>query len=409
MIGGWTSVEHAAVDQAAARRLAAQLYDALATGDRASLDALLHPEFQGRTTEGLPLELGGTYDGPTAMRRQFCGRIARSFLARAEPPEFAMLDDGRLLVAGRYSGKATASGAPLDAEFVHLLSFADGRVRALVQLTDSARWRDALGEQAEQVVRLSVTDGIGVIGLHRPHARNAIDQAVADGLYDVAQRCATQDDLRAVLIVGSGSAFSVGGDIALFAETAGSELPALLRRMTTPFHESLRILAGLPVPVVAAVHGAVAGGGLGLLHCADIAIAAQGTKFAAGFAALGLTSDGGSSWYLPRLVGLRRATQFYFENRVLDAHEAAEWGLVSEVVAPEELDERAQSIVEVLAAGPTRAFGEIRRLLRGGWSATLAEQLRAETDALARVAATSDARGAIAAFLAKTTATFEGR
>lgn len=407
---GASAAEVDGMDRSVAEDLAERLYRALASGDRDALNELLHPEFEGRTTAGLPLDLGGAYHGPDAMRREFWGRIARNFVARAEPAEFSLLDDGRLLVRGCYTGKASASGGRLEAEFIHLLSFLDGQVSGLVQLTDSGRWQQALGTTDGELttVRFEVTDGLGVIRLNRPDVRNAINQALADELYEVALRCAARTDLRAVLIVGTGPAFTVGGDIAVFAETDAADLPDLLRRMTTPYHSALRLLGGLPVPVVAAVHGAVAGGGLGLLYCADIALAAEGTKFATGFAALGLSGDGANSWFLPRLVGVRRAAQLYFEQRVLDAREAAEWGLISRVVPADALEEQALALARRLADGPTRAFGEIRQLLRDSWSTTPSEQLNAETEALARTGGTSDAGQAIASFLAKATPTFQG-
>jgi 2-(1,2-epoxy-1,2-dihydrophenyl)acetyl-CoA isomerase len=399
------------MNQPTAQELAAELYRALTAGDRDSLSRLLHPRFEGHTTEGLPLGLGGTYPGPEEMRRQFWGRIGASFEARAEPGEFSPLEDGRLLVRGRYTGKATATGAPLDAEFIHLLSFADGRIIGLIQLTDSARWNQALaGEEATlTAVQFTVSDGLGMIRLNRPQARNAVNQAMAEELREVALRCAARPDLRALLIAGNGPAFTVGGDISVFAHAGASELPGLLHRMTTAYHEALHILSRLDAPVVTAVHGAVAGGGLGLLHAADIALAAEGTKFVAGFTALGLSGDGGSSWFLPRLAGPRRAAEFYLGERVLDAAEAAEWGLVSRVVPAAALEDEARSLAARLASGPTRAYGEIRRLLRDSWSATLPEQLHAETEALARTAASADAGRGIAAFRAKSAPTFQGR
>ncbi|TDC99509.1 enoyl-CoA hydratase [Saccharopolyspora terrae] len=399
------------VDRVAAEGLAKELYRALATGDRTSLDRLLHPGFEGHTTEGLPLDLGGDYRGPDDMRREFWGRIAKSFIARAEPAEFGFLDDGRLLVRGRYTGTAHTSGAPLDAEFIHLLSFDDGRVRELVQLTDSGRWNEAPtpAERPLETVDFRITDGIGEIRLNRPAERNALDQAVADDLYEVALRCASDSGIRALLISGNGPAFTVGGDISVFADAGEGELPAVLRRMTTPYHEALRIFSQLEAPIVTAVHGAVAGGGLGLLYVADIAFAAEGTKFATGFTSLGLSGDGGNSWFLPRLVGPRRAAELYFEQRVLEAAEAAEWGLVSHVVTADVLEERARSAAQRLAQGPIRAYGEIRRLLRDSWSSTLSQQLVAETEAIGRAAATDDALGAMTAFLAKSTPTFKGR
>lgn len=399
------------VDRARAEGLATALYGALASGDRDSLERLLHPEFEGHATEGLPLELGGTYRGPEAMRREFWGRIAKNFAARAEPAEFGLLDDGRLLVRGRYTGKAIDGGAPLDAEFVHLLSFMDGRISALVQLTDSGRWNEALAASGGEGRTLSctVTDGLGVLHLDRPDARNALNPALCDELHEVALRLADRTDLRALLITGSGPVFTVGGDITVFGQAEDGQLPELLRRMTSAYHETLRILSRLDAPVVTAVHGAVAGGGLGLLHVADIAFAAEGTKFSTGFTGLGLSGDGGNSWFLPRLVGPRRAAELYFEQRVLTAREAADWGLVSHVVPAGELGERALATARRLAAGPTRAYGEIRRLLRDSWRTTLSEALTAETDALARTAATSDAQRAVSAFLTKSTPEFQGR
>jgi 2-(1,2-epoxy-1,2-dihydrophenyl)acetyl-CoA isomerase len=159
---------------------------------------------------------------------------------------------------------------------------------------------------------------------------------------------------------------------------------------------------------VVAVHGSVAGGGLGLLYSADIALAAEGTKFATGFTKLGLSGDGGNSWFLPRLVGPRRAAEFYLEHRVLDAAEAADWGLVTRVVPADELQDQALDVVRKLAQGPTRAYGEIRRLLRDSWTATLPEQLAAETEAISRTGATGDASGAVSSFLARTTPIFQG-
>lgn len=393
----------------AARQLAAGLYEALAAGDRERLDALLHPRFEGRTAEGMPFELGGIYHGPDAMRRDFWGRIAKHYTARAVPSQFNWLDDGRLAVIGTYTGHARIGNGLLDAEFVHILTFTQGRISGLVQLTDTERWRQALTpESGLRAVEFTVTDGIAILRLNRPYQRNAIDQTMADDLYEVAQRCAARSDLRALVILGNGSAFTVGGDITVFADTEPDQLSTTLRRMVTPYHEALRIFAELPVPVITAVHGSVGGGGLGMVYCADVALAADGTKFATGFGTLGLSGDGGTSWYLPRLVGLRRAQALY-QGRVLDAREAREWGLISEVVDAEKLEEIALNRAETLAAGPTCAYAEVRALLRSSESSTLPEQLAAEIDALARTGATVDAARAVRSFITKSKPTFEGR
>jgi 2-(1,2-epoxy-1,2-dihydrophenyl)acetyl-CoA isomerase len=283
--------------------------------------------------------------------------------------------------------------------------------QAAAGLADGAAGREVGGDRGRELttIEFSVSDGLGVLRLNRPEHRNAINETVPGDLYEVAQRCAADPGLRALLIAGNGPAFTVGGDISMFARAARGELPEDLRRMTTLYHAALLLLRDLDAPIVAAVHGAVAGGGLGLLYAADIALAAEGTKFATGFTGLGLSGDGAGTWYVPRLAGPRRAAELYFEQRVLDAREAAEWGLVTRVVPAETLEAEALALARRLAAGPTRAYGEIRRLLHQSWSATLADQMKAETDALSRTAATGDAARAIAGFAGKSPITFQGR
>ena len=395
--------------------LARQFYAALTVGDRAALDALLHPGFVGHATEGLPFDLGGEYVGPEAMRRGFWGKIAKNFDARAVPDDFRLLDDGRLFVHGTYSGVARSSGAALDAEFVHLLQFEGAQISGLRQVTDSARWVRAgstastFAAPAPEMVQFSLENGLATLRLNRPEVHNAIDANMAEGLYAAALRCANEPSLRAVLILGNGRSFTVGGDLSFIAAAKSENLPALLRSMTGPYHEALRTFSRLEAPIVAGVQGAAAGGGLGMLYCADIVLLADNAKIATGFGALGLSMDGANSWFLPRLVGLRRAAELYFEERVLDAREALDWGLANRVVPAGELEALALASATRLANGPTRAYGEVRRLFKNSLDATLSEQLGSETEALCRTAATADATGAIASFLTKTKPVFAGR
>ena len=390
--------------------LTRRLYAALAEGDREELADVLHADFVGRTTEGLPLGLGGVYRGPATMRKEFWGRIGRDYRVEARPEGFHLLDDGRLHVRGRYHGEARVSGKPLDAVFIHLISFAQGRIVGLEQLTDSAAWNESLAApDALETIDYRVEDGVAHLRLDRPEQRNAIDLRMGEETLVVARRIAADRSVRAVLISGSGPALTVGGDIDYFERSQAQEFGELLGRMTTPFHEAFRVLSRIDAPIITAAHGAVAGGGLGYVYAADIVLASEKTKFVTAFADLGVSGDGGGTWHLPRLVGARRAALMYLQSTPIDAERALEWGLVSEVVPDEELQDRALALARKLASGPTRAFGRMRELLRDSWTNTLSEQLLAETEGVMATGDTEDSVNAVAAFIGKKSPRFKGR
>ncbi|UPJ46566.1 enoyl-CoA hydratase/isomerase family protein [Bradyrhizobium sp. 200] len=386
--------------------LARALYAALAAGDRAQLDALLHPQFTGRTAEGMPFGIGGEHTGPAAMRRNGWGAIARHFEARAEPERFLDLADGRLLVTGRYRGHGKQGGAALEADFAHLIAIDQGRIKSLEQFTDTARWHAAAGPL--RTVLLDFEGGIATLRLNRPDKGNAIDTEMAADLVEAATQIAERSDIRAVLIAGSGPNFTVGGDLGLFAGTAREQLPNRLRRMIDSYHLAIERLTSIDAPVVAAVRGGAGGGGLGLLYAADIVVAADDARFALGYGALGLTADGGNTWFLPRMVGMRRAQELFLLNRRLTAQEAFDFGLVSRLVPSDTVESEAATLAGTLAAGPTRAFGAVRRMLRQSFETGLSDQLDAEKDSIVVASSTDDAQEGIAAFVAKRRPQFHG-
>lgn len=390
---------------------AQQLYRTLAAGDRDALGSLLHPEFVGHATEGLPLDMGGEHAGPEAMQLNLWWQIGRHYKVEAQVDEFRSLDDGRLFVAGHYRGEARATGKRLDAAFIHVIGFsADGRISALNQLTDSAAWVEALGGDAPlETIDYSVVDGVATMCLNRPQMRNAIDSRLGEETLVVARRIAADPSVRAVLICGNGPALTVGGDIDYFLQSPPEEFGDLFARMTAPFHEAFRVLSRIDAPIVTAAHGAVAGGGLGYVYTADLVLAAEGTKFVTAFAALGVSGDGGGTWHLPRLIGPRRAAQAYLRNTPIEAAEALAWGLINEIVPADELRQRAAGLAAELADGPTRGFARMRALLRDSWNNDLATQLVAETEAIKATGDTTDAAGAIADFAAKRKPHFTGR
>jgi len=386
--------------------LARAFYAALAAGDRAQLDALLHPEFTGRTAEGMPFGIGGEHNGPAAMRRNAWGAIARHFEVCAEPDSFLDLADGRLLVTGRYRGRGKQGGAALDAAFAHLITVDQERIKALEQYTDTARWHDAASPL--RTVLLDFSGGVATLRLNRPDKGNAIDTDMAADLAEAATQIAETADVRAVLITGNGQNFTVGGDLSLFAGTARDQLPNRLRRMIDSYHMAIERLTSIDAPVVAAVRGGAGGGGLGLLYAADIVIAAEDARFALGYGALGLTADGGNTWFLPRMVGMRRAQELFLLNRRLTAQEALALGLVSRLAPSETVDTEAAALAATLAAGPTRAYGAVRRMLRQSFETGLSDQLEAEKESIVAASRSNDAQEGIAAFVAKRIPQFRG-
>ena len=259
-----------------------------------------------------------------------------------------------------------------------------------------------------RVVRYQAEQGVATIRLDRPDAGNAIDLMVAEDFYEAVFRAAADPAVRAVLLGGAGRSLSVGGDLVMLGGLDQDQLPRMLRRLTDLYHLGLERLTRIDAPVVCAVRGAAAGGGLGLLYAADVVVAAEDSKFALGYGAVGLAADGGNSWFLPRLVGLRRAQQLILLGRPFTAAEALDWGLVTEIVPSAEVEDRALELAQRFAAGPTQAFGRVKRLLRASWTTDLPGQLSAETDQMSEAGASDDAAEGIAAFLGKRSPTFHG-
>jgi 2-(1,2-epoxy-1,2-dihydrophenyl)acetyl-CoA isomerase len=164
--------------------------------------------------------------------------------------------------------------------------------------------------------------------LNRPDVGNAIDLAFARAMMDASIVCDQDDSARCVLLTGAGQMFCAGGDIAAFTG-AGEQVPALLKQLTTYMHVAVTRLARMRKPLVVAVNGAAAGAGFGLAMMGDIVLAAQSAKFRVAYAGIGLSPDCGTSWLLPRLVGLRRAQELMLTDQRLNAEQAAGMGLVT--------------------------------------------------------------------------------
>jgi 2-(1,2-epoxy-1,2-dihydrophenyl)acetyl-CoA isomerase len=257
-------------------------------------------------------------------------------------------------------------------------------------------------------VLLQHDGGITRIIFNRPHVLNAFNRECAVALLEAFRSVAARPQARVVLLKGNGRAFMAGGDVRTF-KVPPAQIGAFFRELLEPFHEAMEILAALRQPVVASLHGAVAGAGLSLAMAADLAIAADDTKFTMGYSKLGISADGSISWSLPRLVGLRRAMEMALLSDVYDAAEALRLGLVNRVVPASQLEAETELLVQRLAAGPTEALGRMKGLLRQSFTNSLKSQLDAESEALTQCAATHDFAAGVDGFLEKRPAVFEGR
>lgn len=260
---------------------------------------------------------------------------------------------------------------------------------------------------AEAVV-YDVHDGVATITLDRPQAANALTAAMRTELLDALRTAATDGDARAVVLTGAGRAFCAGQDLREHADelAAGEELGDNVRG---GYNRIARALIDTPKPVIAAVNGSAAGAGASLAFACDLRIAAENASFLMAFARVGLSSDTGAAWTLQRLVGYGRAAQMLLLAEPIDAATAVSYGLVSSVVAAEDLAASADELARRLANGPTAAYAGIKEALNYGATHGFGETLDKEAELQDRLGRTEDHRAATQAFVEKRQPTFHGR
>lgn len=256
-------------------------------------------------------------------------------------------------------------------------------------------------------LRLEVDAGIARLTLIDAARGNPIDATFCAEICEAAIQISENPAVRCVLISAEGKVFSFGGDIGSFINDLDN-LPANIKRWTAGIHSAISRLQRMDAPVVAAVHSVCAGGMAAFVAGSDILIAADDAKFVAAFAGIGFSNDSGSSIMYTRRMGIARTRKFLLMNETLDAAAAQAVGLVDEVVSAADLMTRAEAVAKQLANGPTKAFGEMRRLLTSVEDQPLETQLELEALALARMAGTSDAREGLTAFWEKRKPQFKG-
>jgi 2-(1,2-epoxy-1,2-dihydrophenyl)acetyl-CoA isomerase len=266
----------------------------------------------------------------------------------------------------------------------------------------------SIGLKADSLL-VDRSDAVVTLTLNRPEAMNALDVDLKEALRDTLAALETDRSCRAIVLAGAGRGFCVGQDLREHAdqlESGHTELDTV-RQHYNPIAQRL---ASMPKPVVAAVRGMAAGAGASFALLADFRIGGPATKFLMAFANVGLAGDSGVSWSLPRIVGHARAVELLLLAEPVGADEAYRIGMLSRLLSSdEEVLPAAQELAARLAAGPTVAYGAIKRELSVGDAGTLSDALAAEAQAQAICGATADHKGAVSSFLAKQKPVFEGR
>lgn len=258
-------------------------------------------------------------------------------------------------------------------------------------------------------ILFSVSDGLAHVTLNRPERLNAINADAAYRWRDIAAEIAGRTDIRAVLFDAAGRAFCAGGDVVAMS-TMGGEADAgaaprsageAVHALADVIHDGHRLLRESSVPIVAAVQGAVAGGGLGFMLVADVIVASESASFTSKYADIALTPDCGVSTLLPDAVGTRRALELLLTPRKLSAAEALDWGLVTEVVAPDAVATRACAIAQHWQSGASAAFGQAKRLVHAGHGRSFQQSLDDEAATIGAAFGSAEAGARIAAFSAR--------
>ena len=244
--------------------------------------------------------------------------------------------------------------------------------------------------------------------LNRPNVLNAIDEASSAAFRDACRALAEEGGVRAVVLSGNGRGFMAGGDLGRF-RAEPDRAAGVAATIIDSLHEGLLILESLQAPVIASVHGPIAGAGMSLAMAADLCIAADDAKFTLAYARIGTTPDGSGTYHLPRIVGLRKAMELALLAETIDAQEALRLGLVNRVVPAADLARETEALARRIAEGPTAAYGHIKQLMRGSLTNTLSAQLAAERASFCASAGTEDFREGITAFFEKRKANFNGR
>lgn len=261
-----------------------------------------------------------------------------------------------------------------------------------------------------ETVQYEIANDVATVTMNRPDALNALSLQLTKDL-DAAFRQAAADGARAVILTGNGRAFCSGGDLremSLMWEKEG-RIEAFLEEPLGALHDVIKLIRETPIPFVAAVNGICAGAGVNFALACDIVIATEDAAFREAFVRIGLAPDCGGTFFLPRAVGEKIATELFMTGDAVNAHRAAEIGMINRVVAADDLLTEAQTLAAKLAAGPTAVIGRIKRMMNATFSNDIAAQLALEHECQIESGKGDDFKEGVAAFFEKRAPAFTGK
>ncbi len=262
-------------------------------------------------------------------------------------------------------------------------------------------------------VRVDVENAVATVTINRPDSLNAINDDVVTALIEITGALKVSKDIRCVVLTGAGDHFMAGGDVKRFKRkfedvADDNEARAWFNSILERIHVVVSNINDLRMPVIASVKGAVAGAGFSLMLGCDLVVAAEGGIFTLAYCHLGTSPDGGSTWHLPRTLGMKRAMEIALLGDRFGPEQALAWGLINKVVPASDLDAEVATLAARLAKGPTMAYGETKRLLLDSTDRDLSNQLHAETRSFVTCAMSDDFRKGVTAFVEKQKPDFKG-
>lgn len=259
-----------------------------------------------------------------------------------------------------------------------------------------------------KTVQLARQDQIAIITFNRPDAMNTFNDEMAVDLASVTEAVKNDASFRAVILNGAGHAFMAGGDLKFFHQSIDT-MPKGVDKIIGLLNTSITNLLTMPKPVLASVHGSVAGAGISLMLACDLVVATETTKFTLAYSGIGLSPDGGAAYLLPRAVGSKKAMQWLMLSDIFTAEEAQQHGLINWAVPCDKLAIKTEQVIRKLAHGPTKSYTHIKNLVNNTWNRMLAEHLQYEAEAFTACTTTEDFRTGLKSFFEKTPPMFEGR